>query len=48
MVNNMKTYSVTFDMKENCTNCVEVNQVSTYIVSAATIANDVADIGFTV
>lgn len=30
----MKTYSVTFDMKENCTNCVEVNQVATYVVSA--------------
>lgn len=30
----MKTYSVTFDMKENCTNCVEVNQVATYNVSA--------------
>lgn len=30
----MKTYSVTFDMKENCTNCVEVNQVARYIVSA--------------
>ena len=34
MVNNVKTYSVTFDMKENCTNCVEVNQVATYVVSA--------------
>ena len=30
----MKTYSVTFDMKENCTNCVEVHQVATYVVSA--------------
>ena len=30
----MKTYSVTFDMKENCTNCVEVNRVATYVVSA--------------
>lgn len=30
----MKTYSVTFDMKENCTNCVEVNQVAGYMVSA--------------
>ena len=33
-MNNVKTYSVTFDMKENCTNCVEVNQVATYVVSA--------------
>lgn len=32
----MKTYSVTFDMKENCTNCVEVNQVARYVVSADT------------
>lgn len=30
----MKTYSVTFDMKENCTNCIEVNQVATYVVFA--------------
>lgn len=30
----MKTYSVTFDMKENCINCVEVNQVAGYMVSA--------------
>ena len=30
----MKTYSVTFDMKENCTNCVEVHQVATYVVFA--------------
>ena len=30
----MKTYGVTFDMKENCTNCVEVHQVATYVVSA--------------
>ena len=30
----MKTYGVTFDMKKNCTNCVEVHQVATYVVSA--------------
>lgn len=30
----MKTYSVTFDMKESCTNCVKVNRVATYAVSA--------------
>lgn len=34
MVDNMNTYSVTFDMKENCINCVEVNQVAGYMVSA--------------
>ena len=28
----MKTYSVTFDMKENCTNCVEVNRDAAYVV----------------
>ena len=33
-MNSMKTYGVTFDMKENCTNCVEVRQVATYVVSA--------------
>lgn len=30
----MRTYSVTFDMKENCTNCVEVNRDAAYVVSA--------------
>ena len=33
-VNKMKTYGVTFDMKEGCTNCVEVHQVATYRVTA--------------
>lgn len=30
----MTTYSVTFDMKEDCINCVEVHQVATYRVTA--------------
>ena len=30
----MKVYSVAFNMRENCTSCIEVNQVATYVVFA--------------